>query len=49
MDSIMVWLSAWCVSFSLIVFVAFITALIVLSAHWILEFYPAESLLDSIF
>lgn len=48
MDSIMVWLSAWCVSFSLIVFVAFITALIVLSAHWILEFYPAESLLDSI-
>ena len=47
-DTVMVWLSAWCVSFSLIVFAAFITTLIFLSANWILEFYSTESVLDSI-
>jgi len=44
----MVWLSAWCVSFSLIVFVTFIGTLVYLSATWVLEFYAAESVVDSV-
>lgn len=45
--TVMLWLSAWCVAFALLVFVAFVGALIYLSGQWMLEFYPDGSLGES--
>lgn len=47
-DSVLMWWSAWCVSFALLVFVASIGALMYLSIDWILESYASESVFDSL-
>lgn len=49
LDTIWVWLAAWCVAFALIVFVVFTGLLIYLSSQWMVEFFPAESWFESVY